>query len=180
MLLLLDPHIATSIRPRLGAWSFPRVSVQAAAAEAAHRSFDPETPRGDLLGCFSAVPVIQYWQSWPILVSSTVPVCKRKNSRRTEARMFEKRRCGREVRDGDHRALSLSFSLYFSISFSPPQLCSVWYPYDVTHPGPRSTATRHSYRHDHDCPPCPGKCKFSQSQDAYRSSPRLCSWNQAP
>ena len=122
------------------------------------------------------------YQNRPTLkITVPVPVCKRKNSRRTKARMFEKRRCGREVRDGDHRALSLSFSLYFSISF-PPLSCVVCgiYPYDVTHPGPRSTATRHSYRHDHDCPPCPGKCKFSQSQDAYRSGRRLCSWNQAP
>ena len=39
--------------------------------------------------------------------------------------------------------------------------------------------TPHSYRHDHDCPACPGKCELYQSQGIYRPDPRSCSWNRA-
>ena len=49
-----------------------------------------------------------------------------------------------------------------------------------SHTGPRvGLPTPHSYRHDHDCPACSGKCELYQSQGIYRPDPRSCSWNRA-
>ena len=49
----------------------------------------------------------------------------------------------------------------------------------LTHRSEGGLPTPHSYRHDHDCPACPGKCELYQSQGIYRPGQRLCSWNQA-